>query len=334
MERIATIAKAQYENYRAKKTAKVVQIETFEENLWDGSDEIDDESSPMLEEVETENKETKAENSEFLSIDIKEEPIENDETWEYEYLDEAVVKCEEIIDENPQTNPVVLLIRLEDAEIEKWKSSNVEFENDFELPQKPRKLYNDGKRRKIYNGGKPRKVSSKRRVKRKLQPGEFYTCDMCGKQHNNWMAILVHVTTVHKPIGDFPCEYCKKLFKSSGNLNRHVLSIHKNIRSHVCHVCAKAFNTNSKLMHHLKTHDEPEVCKICGKLAKNMADHIRRHTQSVNKTFLACPTCGKLYDKNVLPVHIDRVHGKSFNGNIFRCDDCDINYTRREDWRQ
>lgn len=315
VERIALIAKAQFETYRVRKVEKKIEalIEESDENCQD-----------------TEMKEDpKTENSEFISIDIKEEPLENDgDTWHYEYLDEAIVKCEEIIDEN--MNPVVAMEKLEDDEIQRWKC-----DDDFKVPdmKKPRKLYNDGKPRTIHTNEEPKKFT-KSRVRRKLPPGEFYTCDVCGKQYENWMSILTHVSTVHKVIGDFPCEFCNKLFKSSGNLKRHISSIHDNIRSHVCHICARAFSTNSKLMHHLKVHDEPEECKICGKFAKNMEDHVKRHNQSNNRTFMACPTCGKLFDKNVLQVHIDRVHAKSFNGNIFRCDDCDINYTRREDWRQ
>jgi Zinc finger, C2H2 type len=317
----------------------------------DESDGVTDGDDVMLKEVLEEavkiEDEKKVGNSEFVAIDIKEEPMEADEdnnkdTWRYEYLDEVIVKVEEIIDESSVTNPVVVLTRLEAHEIQKWTRVKEEkFEStalksmlgfDETLPEvkKVRKKYNDGKPRKE---GQPRKLVYKR-VKRILKPGECYTCDMCGNNYTSWVSLHSHVTTVHKPIGDLPCEFCKKLFKASGNLRRHILSIHKKSRPHICHICAKAFSTNSKLTQHLKTHNEPEECEICGKFVRSIEDHLRRHKKSYARTFIPCNVCGKLYDKNIIQMHIDRVHGKSFNGNIFRCDDCNINYTRREDWRQ
>lgn len=341
MERIAAIAKKQFEKFQLKRVKKVK--ETLEDES-DGS--FVDDDAPMLQEV-IGKEEIKAENSDFLAIDIKKEPTDLDDvvghTWEYEYLDEAIVKFEDIIDETSHLNPVVLVKRLDVDEIQRWTRVKEEksestalrfmFSNDDLEEKKPRKVYNAGKPRKLHSGEKPKKIPALR-FRRKLRPGEVYTCDMCGKTYNNFISISAHCTQVHKAIGDLPCEHCHRLFKSSGNLQRHILTIHHNLRPHICHVCAKAFNSNSKLMNHLKTHEEPEECKICGKLARNMKEHVKRHNQTDNRIFLACPTCGKLYDKNVLAVHIHRVHGKSFNGNIFRCDDCDINYTRREDWRQ
>ena len=294
----------------------------------------------------------------FFELDIKNEASSDDDSWKYEYLDEVLDKSPIVLDDCSVDGPISIKTKQENAEehvknikvhtkmdeiaikqesLEKSITIESEMFDTFSknLKSPLENLKSRAKTfQKLYNNGNPRKTHLLPRINRTLLPGELYTCDKCGIKFLSWMSIYSHVTTVHKLVGDFKCENCSKIFKTPGNLKRHVQSIHKKIRSFVCHICAQAFPSNSKLMMHFHVHSEPEECKLCGRLVRNMKQHLKRHESSANRTFLTCPVCGKIYDKFVLPVHIDRVHVKSFNGNVFRCDKCDNEYTRREDLRQ
>lgn len=166
-----------------------------------------------------------------------------------------------------------------------------------------------------------------------------FECDLCGLKLSLRSSITNHLRVKHKMAQNaaniVPCDLCGKTFGSKMRLNRHFMHLHSSECRFICHVCAKGFKTNSRLKQHLKIHRTPEKCELCRKLTFNLERHLANHINPRKEPDkVPCPQCGKLISKFQIQLHIERVHSKSFNGKIFRCDICYVDFKRREDLRQ
>ena len=111
----------------------------------------------------------------------------------------------------------------------------------------------------------------------------------------------------------FPCEICGKIYHNTISLEQHVSIKHseKSKIKYNCDQCGKQFVSKASLIKHLKTHDPMTPCPQCGKLVRNLEDHIQViHTADSDKKFV-CKDCGKGFiTKDKLDVHQMNVHLK------------------------
>lgn len=160
-------------------------------------------------------------------------------------------------------------------------------------------------------------------------------CDLCSKSFAALHLLRVHISTTHKPEADIECPKCPAKFKSSTNLGRHLKTVHDKLTySFACDVCGYLAKQQYILDRHMEKHGPPKECPICHRFVSALRSHVSKHRVKDSQTFLPCPDCGKMYDKYLLQAHINRVHLKLDNGNIFRCITCNIDFTRREDLRK
>ena len=133
----------------------------------------------------------------------------------------------------------------------------------------------------------------------------------------------------HSCQNQFPCEICGKIYHNLVSLQSHVNNTcrpKKEGTKHSCEQCGKSFHNKSTLIKHLKTHDPLNPCPECGKLVRDLDDHMKgMHTDDRDKRF-QCKDCGKGFiDKEKLERHKINVHLK-LRPYICRYDGCDVSY--------
>ena len=183
------------------------------------------------------------------------------------------------------------------------------------------------------------------------------TCEICGKTLKTRQRYYVHRDKEHgkkkivipegmercrkckefvsiKDIDDhscqnqFPCEICGKIYYNVDTLRSHVNTKHRKDESeskYSCHQCGKTVGKHD-LINHLKTHDPMNPCPQCGKLVRNLSDHIEvMHTDDRDKKF-QCKDCGKGFKDNYcLGKHRMNVHLK-LRPHKCRHDGCDVSF--------
>lgn len=166
-----------------------------------------------------------------------------------------------------------------------------------------------------------------------------YVCDLCGKDYYTITQMRSHIYLTHCTEFHFECTECPRKFKTKAYLDRHKENVHnKNLR-YPCLYCGKLFKKNFQLKSHELQHTmERELCKICGKMVRNMKNHLKTtHNQNKKRPeLIPCPTCGKGFSKFTLQLHIDRVHFKKIDAQtmIRHCPSCDATFTRVDDLRR
>lgn len=160
---------------------------------------------------------------EIISDDVEmglASPKEENEDWQYEYLDEALIRLMPI--DEKETNP-------------------------FEIIEEQNDVYTITKCDR-----KPEKKKSP--LKRSLH----YECDFCCKQFSSRSSIITHLI-MHKTIADYDCNECTQTFKTQGNLSRHFRNMHNNSKNWACEKCGKLFREKFQLDIHVPNHDERKL---------------------------------------------------------------------------
>jgi len=305
----------------------------------------------------------------FLKVEIK---MEVDDTfivneWKYECLDDADIDDQmlEPPEQLPEFSPVVLLERLDPNIIDAWKLTEALSNREVTISKRKPKPAPKRKIIRSFGGtgrrrGRPRKNMTSSETdfqcdecggyalsKHDLQKHflthnkdvpdkkpEMFECDICGNKYSSRSSIATHVQITHKTVRDIPCSMCDKMFKSNGNLKRHINDFHERNFRLTCHICAKMFRQKYQLDNHLNTHNVPVECPVCHKKVAWLEHHMKIHNSDRKVVLMACPICGRQYNQYLLRYHIDRVHNKVENGNIYRCDKCQQDFPRRDDLRR
>jgi len=135
-------------------------------------------------------------------------------------------------------------------------------------------------------------------------------CRICGHSAANSGNLLIHSWAKHKNIKPFKCvPKCGQRFLTKQSRNSHASKCQFNsqeVRKESgmsCPHCPEKFMCETTLFAHVKTHEDPMICKTCGKESKNMGNfsaHWRTHTKEKPWSCV----CGKRFSiKTFLKTH-------------------------------
>ncbi|XP_014914460.1 zinc finger protein OZF-like [Poecilia latipinna] len=182
---------------------------------------------------------------------------------------------------------------------------------------------------------------------RKVQAGETFSCEDCGKTFIRKYNFNRH-KRIHTEQKSFCCELCEERFNRKSSLNlhmrihteykpfccdlcgqglRHKRSLNAHMRIHTkqkpfsCDLCEQRFNRKSSLNTHMRIHTghKPFCCDLCGQSFRhksNLSTHVRSHTRQQP---FCCDICGqRLRYKSSLSIHMSIHAGQR----PFCCDLC------------
>jgi hypothetical protein len=234
-----------------------------------------------------------------IKIEIKDEPTDEIDVLAFE------VKQENFEDEKLfRLNPVVKLHRLEPEEISFW-------------------------------------------LKKEFKSVYLHDCNLCGKKFASNISMDQFETT--QKVRAY-CQDCGKLIKSrilNGKQEAESEKIAENLSqnpkkktlSHECDFCEMKFGLKTSLEIHIRTHLTSKTCKICGvKVVRSIWSHHKQFHMKTKKSLLEkkkkevlkypCTICGKLLDLSHLPEHVRCVHEKGAYKEMFKCNECECEFTR------
>ena len=169
----------------------------------------------------------------------------------------------------------------------------------------------------------------------KQKQSQIETCPICKKKYSfqDGKDLSMHIAK-HKLPKNFQCEHCKKMFVSNSVLTAHI-RLHTGEKPFSCSLCSMDFYDLSGKKQHEKRHSESlaiqkepryiveqGVCKVCGKLVKNLGRHNKIHTTGgVSK----CEACQRTFTRvDTMKRHISMVHE---NSKPFSCDICQKSFS-------
>ena len=233
--------------------------------------------------------------------------------------------------ENSNENPMLGLLLLSEAAMQRAKDSNKTQDSSGT---------NKVKAKKIVRKEKPtRKVNTVKKAKRlprnstASNPKETKddvctltdTNQACGKQFSE-EAKLIAQMKIHDNIKHYICDLCSKKFQCLSSLNRHKKN-HNNERTHTCTICNKKFISASILKQHTATHssEKPFLCDLCNKRFLRK-DTLKQHTLAHSKNKHTCYICKETFIKSTHIIkHMATMHD---NKKAFACNLCDKRFTK------
>jgi len=167
----------------------------------------------------------------------------------------------------------------------------------------------------------------KRYDKHMFEKHEQTLCSICGMNFETFESFTLHIEA-HMPE---KCDICKKSFKNKDFLKKHVDSTHNRTAKEMCPVCGKIYKNVSnhvRIAHEYMTKQCPH-CPYSSKISTDLNRHIQRtHTE---ETVTTCPYCAKT-TKNIkrhLKINkCDRPEEKVFAH--IKCDRCDKTFSSKE----
>uniref|UniRef100_A0A3B3U599 C2H2-type domain-containing protein n=1 Tax=Poecilia latipinna TaxID=48699 RepID=A0A3B3U599_9TELE len=180
---------------------------------------------------------------------------------------------------------------------------------------------------------------------RKVQAGETFSCEDCGKTFIRKYNFNRH-KRIHTEQKSFCCELCEERFNRKSSLNLHMrihtehkrslnalnthMRIHTGHKPFCCDLCGQSFRHKSNLSTHVRSHTrQPFCCDLCGQRFVNTShlnSHKRIHTGL--KPF-CCDVCGKRFaHKPHLSAHT-RIHTGQ---KPFCCDLCGRKFSEKGKW--
>jgi len=159
-------------------------------------------------------------------------------------------------------------------------------------------------------------------------------CKICGKSVHN---IKDHMLLHSEP--KFQCETCPKKFKRESCLEHHRKRVHLNIREFKCATCGKEFSAERHLKQHTLVHTglKLHTCELCGtsfKQKPHLKSHIKHVHEGVKRIKIdrnmnvQCGKCGKLcFNQQSLQIHEKTHTGSLAERKIFTCNFCSAAFT-------
>ena len=154
-------------------------------------------------------------------------------------------------------------------------------------------------------------------------------CNLCEISFHDEKDLKLHYSTIHQGHNESgenknETQNLEKIFIE----NAH----DKNQRKIMCHICTQTFSEQSSKRKHLKTqhdidtHFSCDVCKKTFSISSNLKIHKKAHIKNTNAdSKKACDICGKILSQKHLKNHVKDLHL-----DLFKCKECDINFTRVE----
>eukprot|EP00092_Neocalanus_flemingeri_P016180 GFUD01017512.1.p1 GENE.GFUD01017512.1~~GFUD01017512.1.p1 ORF type:complete len:584 (+),score=127.38 GFUD01017512.1:160-1911(+) len=167
----------------------------------------------------------------------------------------------------------------------------------------------------------------KRYDKHMFEKHEQTLCSICGMNFETFESFTMHIEA-HMPE---KCDVCKKCFKNKDFLKKHVDSTHNRTAKEMCPVCGKIYKNvanHVRIAHEYMTKQCPH-CPYSSKISTDLNRHIQRtHTED---TVTTCPYCAKT-TKNIkrhLKINkCDKPEEKVFAH--IKCDRCDKTFSSKE----
>ncbi|XP_026668178.1 zinc finger protein 62 homolog [Ceratina calcarata] len=149
------------------------------------------------------------------------------------------------------------------------------------------------------------------------------SCDKCDKVYSTRQGLIEH-QKAHEDDFYLECSICHLRYKRKAGLRHHQIRVHSNIEAkYMCDHCGKRFKLKVDLGLHIeKIHMySSHICKICGKLVKDVANHEWRHEMTATKASsrrYRCTLCPKKFStRNNLDNHL------LLHRDGFKCNHCD-----------
>lgn len=133
-------------------------------------------------------------------------------------------------------------------------------------------------------------LQRKRYEKHKFEVHKQTLCSLCGENCEDFKSFFSHLES-HLPE---KCTYCNKRYRSRADLTKHEKQSHGDGPNEMCPVCGKL--VRNMVQHINKVHQEQPLrlcphCSFTTKTAEGLRGHIAsRHTEN---TVTTCPYCGK-----------------------------------------
>ena len=285
----------------------------------------------------------KEEDTDAISIDVKEEFIDND-SCEIDIVENDLDICGN--DNNFVENDNNILL----ADINKpktWVTSTsfkppINEKSSADVQGGIQESPNNNKIKCQYCTKTVTKKSMNRHIrnfhKEKIVQAEKiqikHQCESCGKSFGEAWSLKAHKITVHERQRNYKCNSCEKSFLSKANLKNHMDShvTKSGERNQKCDSCGKAFSLLKYLKKHIYEYHEGRVsnCEICGKSFSN-ANNVKKHIKEIHETkdrikSYKCDKCEKSYFLRInLESHIASVHE---NRKDYSCDICGNSFTQ------
>ena len=149
-----------------------------------------------------------------------------------------------------------------------------------------------------------------------------YPCDKCNKCYPSKLSLEEHKKS-HEDDSYLQCSMCHLKYKRKIGLKYHQIRVHSNVDpKFMCDYCGKRFKLKLDLSVHIeKIHmGIAHICKICGKVVKNITHHEWQHDRAAKKVVYkySCDLCPKKFTtRNNLDNHL------LMHKDGFKCTLCD-----------
>lgn len=149
-----------------------------------------------------------------------------------------------------------------------------------------------------------------------------YPCDKCNKCYPSKLSLEEHKKS-HEDDSYLQCSMCHLKYKRKIGLKYHQIRVHSNVDpKFMCDYCGKRFKLKLDLSVHIeKIHmGITHICKICGKVVKNITHHEWQHDRAAKKVVYkySCDLCPKKFTtRNNLDNHL------LMHKDGFKCTLCD-----------
>ena len=259
---------------------------------------------------------------------VSEPKIEVDDNSNYEAIQQEQSPNSQLDDEDyvPENE-----LKIKIPAKKRLKKSFVhEFRNEFSSKRKPIAKNASFSHRKSFNCNSCEFSSKlkKRYDKHMFEKHEQTLCSICGLNFDTFDSFTIHVEA-HMPE---KCEICNKSFKNKDVLKKHMDSTHNKIAKEMCPICGKIYKNvgnHVRLVHEYMDKNCPH-CKYSCKTFTDLNRHIQRiHTE---ETVTTCTHCGKRTKdiKRHLKINkCDRPKEERVVA-LIKCDRCDKTFSSKE----
>jgi len=226
----------------------------------------------------------KVEESQFGSVQIKEEPVDE-------------INCD----------PPMILPMNEEVPA----SSSQEFLNldDFNPSEDSSSHYSDSNQRTSHTGP----------IVDKEETHKNRTCTVCSKVFTRPSHFRRHMR-IHSGEKPYACSECDKRFSTKGHLNQHLLT-HTGEKPYSCEHCSYICSRKTHLSQHLRTHTghKPYLCDVCGASFAESSNFNRHKLTHIGEKKYKCEQCDEMFARKS---HLTR-HIRTHTGEKpFGCDVC------------